>query len=141
MNEYKIQRRVQRGLDYLDAKDPEWFLRVNPEKLDLFSEVNCVLGQAYGNFFQYRKNHGHMRLIWGVRHGFIVTVPSLLHGAEYVVIWSAAIRERREAYRLQQAQLRREQALRDARERRENWDRVVRRTARHLPERHLTVVG
>lgn len=42
---YTVEARVAKGAAFLDQKDPEWFLKIDPALLDLESTCNCVLGQ------------------------------------------------------------------------------------------------
>lgn len=44
------RNRVQRGAEYLDNVDPEWYRRVNPETLELGDGRHCILGQLHGEF-------------------------------------------------------------------------------------------
>ncbi len=40
---------VERGMEWLDQKYPDWLERVRPENLDLSYCTNCVLGQLGGD--------------------------------------------------------------------------------------------
>lgn len=41
---------VNRGIALLDAKVPGWFDKVDPEKINLHSNTNCILGQIFGHY-------------------------------------------------------------------------------------------
>lgn len=42
--------RVQRGAEFLDSVDAEWYRRVDPHTLELSSGSSCILGQLHGDF-------------------------------------------------------------------------------------------
>ncbi|WP_457652153.1 hypothetical protein [Rhodocaloribacter sp.] len=44
------RERAARGAAYLDAVDPEWSRRIDPETLTLADGTCCVLGQLHGEF-------------------------------------------------------------------------------------------
>lgn len=46
----KVRERVERGANYLDEVDPEWYRRVDAETLELEHRDHCVLGQLHGEF-------------------------------------------------------------------------------------------
>lgn len=52
--------RVQRGAEYLDRMDPDWYRRVDSTTLELADGRHCVLGQLHGEF---RLGLGRSRLI------------------------------------------------------------------------------
>lgn len=48
-----MNRAVKRGVKLFDARGPDnWFLRVDPETLDLSNQHHCVVGQVYGRYGQ-----------------------------------------------------------------------------------------
>jgi len=53
MTEVKIAlvERIRIGMKYLDKALPGWEWKINLDFLDLNSGSSCVLGQAYGNFW------------------------------------------------------------------------------------------
>lgn len=50
ITEDAVQKRVQRGAEYLDEMDPGWHRRIDPDTLELDSGRHCVLGQLHGEF-------------------------------------------------------------------------------------------
>lgn len=44
------QVQVRDAARLLDEVDPDWFRRVDPDRLLLVSETRCVLGQLYGRY-------------------------------------------------------------------------------------------
>lgn len=50
LSEEHLKDYVSAGAELLDRKRPDWFLRVNLDKLDLGSGYECVLGQLYGAY-------------------------------------------------------------------------------------------
>lgn len=86
-------RAVKRGVRRLDKRGPaQWFLRVDPDRLDLKSGCDCVLGQIYGSYVEglrqlnvYRAGH----------YGF------LFRGSR-TKAWKEVIQARRDALEHQQ---------------------------------------
>lgn len=48
MNE--LLERVERGARFMDIFQPDWYVRVDTDYLDLSHPRECVLGQLYGSF-------------------------------------------------------------------------------------------
>lgn len=46
----EARERVVRGAALLDAKQPGWREKVDPETLQMRSECGCVLGQVFGEY-------------------------------------------------------------------------------------------
>src|SRR5687767_2653296 len=46
------KERVARGAARLDAVNPDWYLKVEPKKINLASGYDCILGQVYGNYLK-----------------------------------------------------------------------------------------
>ena len=53
MNEtdWSAEACVARGVEKLDALNPDWFKKANPETLIMSSGTSCVLGQVYGGYW------------------------------------------------------------------------------------------
>lgn len=50
-----VAERVQRGIKILDEQyegENPWYNVVRTERLNIWSETNCVLGQLYENYFE-----------------------------------------------------------------------------------------
>ena len=45
-----FEKQIQAGVTLLDAKNPGWESEIDLGRLNLRSDVNCVLGQLYGYF-------------------------------------------------------------------------------------------
>ena len=103
------RERVQRGADYLDSVDPEWYRRVNSDTLELEDGKHCVLGQLHGEF---RLGLGRSHLITmssapraslsPVAYGFkcVDNVPDEWQAYDYDLLneaWKEAVRTRQEA--------------------------------------------
>ncbi len=48
----EARERVERGAKLLDAKQPGWREKVDPETLEIRSECGCVLGQVFGEYLE-----------------------------------------------------------------------------------------
>lgn len=95
---------VARGAALLDAENPGWALRVDPDLLNMHSGDRCVLGQLYGGgvlqrrympFDGYKIGLVALGLTprGAVRHGFDVN-----HTGDFPALeqrWAEIIRERR----------------------------------------------
>jgi hypothetical protein len=46
----EARERVARGSALLDAKQPGWREKVDPNVLEMWSRCGCVLGQTFGSF-------------------------------------------------------------------------------------------
>jgi hypothetical protein len=105
----QVRERVQRGADYLDGVDPEWYRRVDSETLELEDGRHCVLGQLHGEF---RLGLGRSHLISmssapraslsPVAYGFkcVENVPEEWQAYDYDLLneaWKEAVRTRQEA--------------------------------------------
>jgi hypothetical protein len=101
--------RVRRGAAYLDAVDPGWAERLDPDTLALADGRCCVLGQLHGDF---RQGLGRARLLnlssapraslSPVAYGFhcVQGVPEADQARDYALLdraWHAALRARRPA--------------------------------------------
>ena|SRR5258708_188737 len=50
--------RVARGAIFLDKSKPDWYKIINASKIDLNSNLDCILGQLYGDYsYGLRKLH------------------------------------------------------------------------------------
>lgn len=47
--------RVAAGARLMDAKKPGWHNRIDKERLDFFSDCNCIIGQVCGSFYRDRE--------------------------------------------------------------------------------------
>lgn len=105
----QVRERVQRGAEYLDGVDPEWYRRVDSETLELEDGRHCVLGQLHGEF---RLGLGRSDLISmssaprtslsPVAYGFkcVENVPDEWQAYDYDLLneaWKEAVRMRQEA--------------------------------------------
>lgn len=89
---------IDKGVQHLDAKHPDWLDRVDPKKLDMTSPKLCMLGQL-GGFYEnlrkhpdYAKKPYHLLLEWAGEHGFMLT--GIDRRDDYVVLtaqWVATI--------------------------------------------------
>jgi len=59
VNAEKINALVTRGVDLLDAREPDWWLSINVGTLDVQNSRLCVLGQLYGD---YDRGLAHLHL-------------------------------------------------------------------------------
>jgi len=46
-----IEQRVAAGAEWLDARMPGWVDKVSLDRLRLLSPCDCILGQAFGDFY------------------------------------------------------------------------------------------
>jgi hypothetical protein len=46
----QARRRVAAGATLLDARQPDWFSRLDVGRLDLHSACRCIVGQVYGDY-------------------------------------------------------------------------------------------
>lgn len=44
---YTVEQAVKNGMEVLDKLNPNWYERIDLEKLDMISAFRCVLGQCY----------------------------------------------------------------------------------------------
>jgi hypothetical protein len=74
----EMELAVAKGVRYLDKHNPQWFLRINLNTLDLGEPGLCILGQCYGSFWEAL---GHAVTSpsgrgrdnpWAIRYGFNV---------------------------------------------------------------------
>jgi hypothetical protein len=65
-----LQTRIRRGIKLLDAANPDWHYRVQPDNLRMQFTDECVLGQLYGD---YDDGRGRLSLsdYQSYRHGFL----------------------------------------------------------------------
>ena len=105
----RARERVQRGAEYLDDVDPEWYRHVDSETLELDDGRHCVLGQLHGEF---RLGLGRSHLITmssapraslsPVAYGFkcVENVPEEWQAYDYELLneaWKEAVRTRQDA--------------------------------------------
>lgn len=81
-----LAERVQRGAKLLDEKSPGWAAKVALDRLDMFSDCGCVLGQIYG---LYSRGLDALGLESGMNLGFNSFRMGLLAD-----LWRAEIRAR-----------------------------------------------
>lgn len=96
-----INKRVARGVRYLDGKAPGWESKIT-RPLDLGHNQNCVIGQVFGDFYEHTGMGAWFNfrglakmpfaIVWGARHGF-------LGDEETVSEWDRVLAERSEAER------------------------------------------
>lgn len=103
------RKRVQRGADFLDQADPDWFRHVDAESLELSSGRRCVLGQLHGDF-RMGLSRSHLinmssaprASLSPVNYGFkcVQNVPESVQEEDYAYLtraWKAAVQERQSA--------------------------------------------
>lgn len=105
----RARERVQRGAEYLDGIDPDWYRRVDSETLELGDGEHCILGQLHGEF---RLGLGRSDLISmssaprtslsPVAYGFkcVDSVPEAWQAYDYELLneaWRQAVQARQEA--------------------------------------------
>lgn len=49
----ELRDNVDRGIEYLNKTEPYWFHKIDLEKLDIDSCMDCVVGQVFGNYIEY----------------------------------------------------------------------------------------
>lgn len=68
-----VGTRVMRGLALLDEKVPGWRERVDPSRLDMTSDSECVLGQLFGTYPYGCQTLGIVTRVEATRYGFDAT--------------------------------------------------------------------
>lgn len=88
-----IEKRIQRGVDLLDAEFPRWFQKIKISEFDFSNPCHCVIGQSFTNF-----DMGLAALrVDGIRYGFDAAIDSdfeYMHNR-----WLEIIRERQKQNR------------------------------------------
>lgn len=78
-----IQDRVASGVALLDQRVPGWVDRINVDRLDMASNVSCVLGQLFSDYGVGCKALG-LSVRGAVDHGFQTNLPEPREGASDV---------------------------------------------------------
>lgn len=47
-----LDERVEAGMDFLDERRPGWMPRIDLDRLNISSSLDCVLGQLGGNYYE-----------------------------------------------------------------------------------------
>jgi hypothetical protein len=89
--------RIERGMAYLDETTPDWWKRIDLDRLRMFHCLDCIIGQLCGSYSNFLRQHD-MPVKWLRDRGFVLILgqdppdsyPTLTAG------WKAAIRARRE---------------------------------------------
>ena len=53
--EASYRENVTRGAVWLDEKEPGWWERIDLERLDMDSLTDCIIGQLYGDFWDWEE--------------------------------------------------------------------------------------
>jgi hypothetical protein len=98
--ETRARRRVAAGAAYLDAKRPGWHQHVQLGRIDMASNVHCILGQLFG-FYPHARKQLKMSRRRAIKLGFNTTITMyLLSGCTLTrtlrSLWSDQIELRRE---------------------------------------------
>lgn len=93
---------VQAGIEYLDKQVPNWYLEVDPDRLDMHMDWDCVLGQVFGSCHLYLLSRGR-DWPWAVEHGFAVS-KDIVMGRDrawqnLTDEWKQVVRSRLEAFK------------------------------------------
>lgn len=89
----KDAKHVARGAALLDHYYPNWHLKIDLDKLNMWSTTNCTLGQLYGSYALGLKE---IRLSGpGLLWGFMSWLPTLRSERKLRQAWIALILERR----------------------------------------------
>ncbi|WP_456429819.1 hypothetical protein [Rhodocaloribacter sp.] len=100
------RERAARGAAYLDAVDPDWSRRIDPETLTLADGACCVLGQLHGEFRMGMSRAGLFNMssapranLSPVDYGFhaVLFGDEALHARDYAFLdeaWRDEIRRR-----------------------------------------------
>ena len=86
-----LSESVQRGIVLLDRKQPDWFTRIDTQRLDINECYDCILGQLFGSYTEGRKQLDLLDR-YDASTGFIGDNES--YGVILTEYWRAAIRER-----------------------------------------------
>ncbi len=90
------QEAVANGVEWLDEKKPDWFMKVNTGLLDMHCCLMCVLGQACGDYhyalndFIPEAKHKE-RNNWAQTHGFLSGGLAGPNGAALAEEWETVI--------------------------------------------------
>jgi hypothetical protein len=112
--------RAARGAAYLDRTAPrEWPDRVDADRIYLYDDSGCVVGQATGSYTRHvrlnsDREPGPCRPFWNFRHGFL---PAPWGHDAQAAAWGRLIRARQAALAREREE--RESARRAERHRRE----------------------
>jgi hypothetical protein len=49
--EISAEERAERGARWLDRHYPTWVTKVDPDRLDIGSSIDCIWGQLVGNYY------------------------------------------------------------------------------------------
>ena len=97
MNEELARIRVERGAVKMDELRPDWFKTIDEERLDIFSNSDCIMGQIKeqegqeGRTVRFARNLG-LSYVQQIEHGFVVTEND---GPMYTELWKAQIAARK----------------------------------------------
>src|SRR5262245_55454491 len=95
-----MRDRARRGAAWLDQNLPGWFLRVNPQQLDIEFCNTCVIGQLHGDYNDWKEP----KKDFAVKHGFFVRHRATKNWAKQTAAWREEIAARRRDYEVQYAQ-------------------------------------
>jgi hypothetical protein len=65
-----VQKRVARGVTLLDAYDPEWFNRVDTDRLHMEHNRLCILAQVVGPYYEAALKTLGLSPRKGMKYGF-----------------------------------------------------------------------
>lgn len=85
-----LKKRAAAGAAYLDKREPGWADKINLASLDMSFCVTCVIGQLYGDYYEYYK----MPLSWKEDLGFTILpdkAPSKKEWEELTECWKDEI--------------------------------------------------
>lgn len=65
-----IEERVNNGIEWLDTNYPDWYSRVDFNKLRMEDCSGCVLGQLTGSYYKVVHCNLEYTGYWAAQHGF-----------------------------------------------------------------------
>jgi hypothetical protein len=90
INHNKLKQEASAGFKLLDEHEPDWFMHLDTERLDISDGCDCVLGQLHGCYFEAKESLG---LQHGFDHGFNAVTDQ--DQKELTAIWREEIAARR----------------------------------------------
>jgi hypothetical protein len=93
---YYYRDRARCGAEYLDQLEPGWYNRVDVERLDISVATECVIGQLYGSYNNWRNSKDCGSANFTVKHGFFVRTPKKKNWEKQTEAWKQEILARRE---------------------------------------------
>lgn len=91
-----LEKRVKKGVLFLDRREPKWFTRIDLNRLNLGDGAICIIGQLFTDYV-YGQEELKKNDTWMIAHGFYLPNSDVNHYDLLTRAWWPEVYKKQEA--------------------------------------------